>query len=243
MHPQDARLFGPAARPALRAATRELSWLLGRGYASASSLKLVGDRHALVQRQRAAVGRCACGDDVVEARAAGRVAEDALRGETLYIDGFNVLTTLEVALSGGVVLVARDQTLRDVAGVHGSYRKVQETRPALSLLAQCTRGLRLKRCVWLLDRPVSNSGRLRALLLELGAAWQLPWEVVLEHDPDATLVRTRDIIATADGPVLQRAQRWFNLARTVVERAIPDAYVVDLSDAGDDVDAGPGART
>ncbi len=46
-HPEDRRLFAPEALPRLRAAAGDLSWLLSRGYAPESSLKLVGDRYAL----------------------------------------------------------------------------------------------------------------------------------------------------------------------------------------------------
>jgi Protein of unknown function (DUF434) len=53
-HPVDAQLFAPENWPQLQAAVADLSWLLGRGYASVASLKLVGDRYRLDQRQRAA---------------------------------------------------------------------------------------------------------------------------------------------------------------------------------------------
>ena len=56
-HPDDLRLFGADALPALRTAAVELAWLLMRGYAHESSLKLVGDRHGLESRQRLAVSR------------------------------------------------------------------------------------------------------------------------------------------------------------------------------------------
>ena len=59
-HPEDAELFATAAIPALRAAAADLTWLLDRGYAVSSSLKLVGDRHYLAVRQRVAVARCVC---------------------------------------------------------------------------------------------------------------------------------------------------------------------------------------
>ncbi len=62
-HPEDTQLFAPEYWPRLREATRDLSWLLSRGYASPSALKLVGDRYSLNVRQRIAVARCACGED------------------------------------------------------------------------------------------------------------------------------------------------------------------------------------
>ena len=110
-------------------AVADLSWLLSRGYAVVSALKLAGDRWRLTERQRQAVRRAACSDQARERRRAHQVAPADLSGQVLLIDGFNVLTTIEAALGGAVVLVCRDQTCRDIAGLHGSYRKVAETEP------------------------------------------------------------------------------------------------------------------
>ncbi|MGZ3397481.1 MAG: DUF434 domain-containing protein, partial [Isosphaeraceae bacterium] len=55
--PRDGEAFGPSAVPALRGAVSDLSWLLGRGYAIVSAVKLVGDRWSLTERQRLAVRR------------------------------------------------------------------------------------------------------------------------------------------------------------------------------------------
>ena len=85
------------------------------------------------------------------------------------IDGFNVLTTVEAALGGAVVLVCRDTTCRDIAGIHGSYRKVAETLPALDRLATVLERLGVHQCHWLFDRPVSNSGRIRGIVFETAA--------------------------------------------------------------------------
>jgi len=59
-HPKDKDLFGPDALMELRAATRDLCWLMTLGYATVSSLKLVGDRYWLTERQRRAVLRSSC---------------------------------------------------------------------------------------------------------------------------------------------------------------------------------------
>lgn len=137
-HPEDARLFAPSAWPSLRHAAADLCWLLSRDYAVPSALQLVGDRHQLAVRQRAAVARCACSDASRAQRMARQVAAERLAGQALWLDGYNVLTTVEVALGGGVILSAWDQTYRDIAGMHGTYRKVAETLPALELLGRVT---------------------------------------------------------------------------------------------------------
>jgi hypothetical protein len=53
---------------------------------------------------------------------------------TVLIDGFNTFITLEVALSGSLVLQCADGTLRDLAGLHGSFRIVDKTVAAVDLV-------------------------------------------------------------------------------------------------------------
>ena len=222
--PEDGRDFGPSAVPPLRAAAGDLAWLLSRGYAEASSLKLVGDRHRLVERQRTAVLRSSCPDEALARRRERCLGADDLRGRSLRVDGFNLILTLESALGGGVVLGGRDGSYRDLAGVHGTYRRVAETQPALELAATWLRARGVAGCHWLLDAPVSNSGRLAALIRAADPTWTA--EVV--PDPDRALARPGDPIATADAGILDRCGAWVALSRRIVDDAIPGAFVVDL---------------
>jgi len=177
--------------------------------------------------------RCACSDTALHDRTARQIPGDALRGASLLIDGYNVLTTMEAALGGGVILHARDGCYRDMASMHGSYRKVAETIPALEHLADALLALGASHATWLLDAPVSNSGRLRQVMQELAAArgWDFTIEIV--PDPDAVLTRSEEIVATADAAILDRCGRWFNLARYAVDRAGLTKSVVDLRDVSE----------
>jgi hypothetical protein len=226
--PRDSPAFDPPAWPALRAAVADLSWLLEREYAPTSSLKLVGDRYALTDRQRMAVMRSSCSDAALQHRREQQQSASALGGQPVVIDGFNVLTTIEAALGGGVILCGRDGVFRDLAGVHGTYRKVAETLPALRLVGEVLMTLGVARTRWLLDRPVSNSGRLKAMILEMAQEQGSAWEAELAFNPDALLSTSPDLVVTADSVILDRGPRWFNLARHVIERHIPTARVVDL---------------
>ena len=217
--PQDLAWFSPDARPDLAAAVADLSWLLSRGYAEPSSLKLVGDRYRLVERQRVAVLRSACSDESLARRHANRLSEP--RGP-LRIDGFNLILTLESALGGGVVIGGRDGCFRDLASVHGTYRRVEETQPALELAARWLTAWGVGPCTWFLDSPVSNSGRLAAMIRAMG------WEAEVVPDPDKILAIPGDPIATADAGILDRCGAWVNLARLLVEAGVPGAFVVDL---------------
>jgi len=227
--PRDGLAFGPTNQPALREAVADLSWLFGRGYAAVSALKLVGDRWSLTARQRQAVRRAACADEARERRLARLIAPDHAAGKDLVIDGFNVLTTIEAALGGAVVIVCRDTTCRDIAGIHGGYRKVAETEPALEQLIGVLTTLRVRRCRWLFDRPVSNSGRIRRLVQQKAADRSLDWSVELVDNPDHILTSSAEIVATADSAILDCGPRWINLARFTIETTCPQAMLVDLS--------------
>jgi hypothetical protein len=222
--PQDPTWFGATARAGLRAAVADLSWLLSRGYAVPSALHLVGDRYRLVERQRVAVLRSACSDAALASRRSRELDPRSIRGRPLRIDGLNLILTLESALGGGVVLGGRDGCYRDMASVHGTYRKVEETRPALDLAARWLAEWGVGPCTWLLDAPVSNSGRLAAMIRAAGPGWSA--EVV--PGPDALLVGPGAAAATADAGVLDRCAEWVSLARVLVEVSVPQAFVVDL---------------
>jgi hypothetical protein len=222
--PQDLIWFGVEARAGLRAAVADLSWLLSRGYALPSSLKLVGDRYRLVERQRVAVLRSACSDAALADRRSREIDPRSIWGRPLRIDGFNLILTLESALGGGAVLVGRDGCYRDMASMHGTYRKVEETRPAIDLAARWLAEWGVGPCTWLLDGPVSNSGRLAAMIRTVGLGWSA--EVI--PDPDVLLAAPDAVVATADAGVLDRCGEWVSLARALVEVGIPGAFVVDL---------------
>ena len=144
-----------------------------------------------------------------------------------------MLTTVEAALAGSVILAARDGAYRDMASMHGSYRRVTETRPALMLIGRTIKALGVSEAYWLLDRPVSNSGRLKQIILELAAEEDWPWNVELVPDPDAILADSDQIVATADSAILDRCRAWFNLAREIVSRHVPEAVVVDVGESSE----------
>jgi hypothetical protein len=212
----------------------DLCWLLDRGYAPRSALELVGNRQGLASRQRMALSRCACSLDAAQHRRQLELAPGAARGRELWLDGYNVLTVIESALAGGVVLLGRDGCCRDIAGIHRRYRKVNETIPALRLVGETTAAWGVTCCHWWLDKPVSNSGRLKALIIEAAAdaGWNMP--VDLAFNPDRVLRESEHIIATSDGAVLDRCRNWVNLAWEIIRERIPQKRLVDLS---------PGDRT
>lgn len=229
-HPSDPDLFGNTEVTRLRDSVFELSWLLSHGYVNPSALKLVGDRHHLTQRQRTAVMRSSCSEDSLHQRATRKVLDEQLTNASVVIDGFNLLTSIEAALSGGVILRCQDGVFRDMASMHGTYRTVYETEPALRLIGKTLQSFQVTHVHWWLDRPVSNSGRLASLIREIALTCQWSWTAELDINPDQRLVETTDaIVVSADSMVIENCSQWWPLANRVICREIADAWVLQLS--------------
>jgi hypothetical protein len=231
-HPADEELFGEDALPRLRSAVEDLSWLRNRDYAEASALKLVGDRYRLRTRQRVAVGRCACSDTAKTLRASKLYEPGAVMGRPLLIDGLNVITTIEVALSGGVLLLGRDGCLRDMASFHGSYRMVLESERAVAILVDVVEVMSPSETTVYIDRPVSNSGRLAELVRRTAAARSCRLEATTADRVDERLKASTAVVASADSAILDRCGPWLNLARIAVERLqaqLDPFWLLDLS--------------
>ena len=225
----DHRLFASDQLPKLRIAAADYCWLLDRDYAPKSALESVGNRYSLAARQRMAISRYACSAADAERRSQRCINLAHAHGRELWIDGYNVLTLIESALSGGVVLLCRDGCCRDIAGIHRRHRKVSETIPALQLVGEAVTAADVALSRWWLDKPVSNSGRLKRIIAEIVAAkgWKMEVEVVFS--PDHELSHTQNPIASSDGIVLDHCQSWVNLAREIITQQIPRANLVDLT--------------
>ena len=232
-HPEDAALFAPDQLRRLKEAQRDLSWLRTRGYAEVSATKLVGDRYQLRARQRVAVGRCACSDQKLKSRLSRLQSAEQVRGKDLLVDGLNVLTTIEVVLSKGVLLLGRDGCMRDMASFHGNYRLVDETGEAVAWLLASVSELAPATTSLLIDRPVSNSGRLARQIRDQAERDGIRLDVNVTEGVDEKLQKSEGIVATADSAILDLCGPWTNLARMTVERnreRISSLWLLELGD-------------
>ncbi len=220
--PKDTVEFGPKAADKLNAAAQELAFLLDRGYDTKSASTFVGNHHLLSERQRLALARITSPRAALTERKRLREAPEAL-----VLDGFNTIITLEVALSGSLLLEGMDGTIRDLAGLRGSYRIVDKTVRAVELLLARLEALGVKEALFYLDQQVSNSGRLRALLLDKAEYRPVQVQVELHPSVDGVLSRLENVVTT-DAIILDKCGSWYNLNRGIIEEAIPEAWVIQL---------------
>lgn len=225
---KDDEIFGPKWRPFFKQAVDDCCFLLTRGYAIKSVSQLVGNRYRLNSRQRHALRRMISSDQAVAARNEKGCTVEALRWARVEVDGFNLLILLENILSGAYIFKCRDGTYRDISSVHGSYKSVVKTEEAIHLVGDMLAVLQPASVKWYFDRPVSNSGQLKSLFLQISEAKGWNWEVELVFSPDKMLAGSSAIVITSDAWILDETSRWFNFGAYLIEKRGLAADVIDV---------------
>lgn len=218
---RDEILFGGVQREKILDAAVDARWLMDRGYGKDSAITFTGNHYMLTERQRTAMARSIMPESELKAR---KSKEQMTLGKEVLIDGLNTIITLETALSHSVVLRGDDGALRDVAGLHGTYRIIDKTATAIDLVLSELSELHVRKAVFLLDRPVSNSGSLKKLIIQRADGLDMEVEVILDDNPDNLMTGRTDVISS-DGPVLEKSAGWFNLSSRIVSKMIPQAWV------------------
>ena len=237
-NPKDYAAFAEKNIDNLKQAVSDLSWLLSNGYAQKSSLKLVGDRFSFIERQRRAINAASADRQSLELRKQNEISIAVKNFNfknpniSLIIDGYNLLITIECALSNAPLFVGLDGCMRDIASIHSTYRKVKETVPALELIGKGIEKLKIKETIWVLDSPISNSGRLKKVIEELAEQKRWNWRVILERYADKEIVELSQnpnhSVASCDAWITIHASNWVNLCSYIINNYIPSAWVVDF---------------
>lgn len=227
----DHLLFGtPEAQNNLLNALEDIYYLLSRNYPPKASLALVGNRYQLVQRQLQALQGMSCSAEEISNRKKKELSPAALKDQTILLDGFNILIILETALSGGFIFEGLDGCYRDIASVHGTYKKAQHTEDALVIIGNTLQQLQLKKVIWVFDAPISNSGKLKGACYELAEKHGFPWEIILDNHPDKYLIDSKGSVCSSDGWVLNECTAWFNLGAYIINN-ISDVKLFRVSSA------------
>ena len=223
--PTDERDFSGKMLPILRKSAEEVHYLINRGYPVTSTTRFIGDHYQLSERQRLALARTISSTDSIKARKSRQVND--ISGDTIYIDGFNVIIGLEIAYSQSMLFRCMDGTVRDLAGLHGTYRLIPQTDLAIKALLEALSDLEVSKAVIYLDKPVSNSGRLKQRIFEFSD--NVPFELeVLTEDAVDSILKTKPLIASADAIILDECDKWFNLNRYIVDNYIGSYPYIDI---------------
>ncbi|EGW21036.1 protein of unknown function DUF434 [Methylobacter tundripaludum SV96] len=230
MHLNDQALFSGEPLLRLRDAVYEFCWLLNRGYARHSVMQLVGDHHQLVKRQRLAISRAACSNTSRELRKTTCLQIEQIKDRQLVIDGFNLIISVETAMAGGLLLRCCDGCIRDIAGIHGTYRLVHETRQAIELIGNVLQAFSPASVLWLFDKPVSNSGRLAEMVRDIATVHHWNWQAELIDNPDQVIRNSGKVAITSDSAILDGGVQWVNLGAYLTTNHFHESWLIDFSD-------------
>lgn len=222
--PSDEKEFKDVTLKTLKAAGEDLFYLLNRGYKIKGASTLIGNHYMLSERQRLALARTISPQEDLRIR---QEKECLIPPQGVAIDGFNTIITLEVALSDSLLIKGMDGTIRDLAGLRGTYRLIDKTPLAIELLLETLQQNQVKKAQIFLDAPVSNSGRLKSLILELAVAYSLQVQVEVISEVDSILSTMSGVI-TSDAIILNHCNSWWNLGKEIIENKLPNSWLVDF---------------
>ena len=184
--PEDERNFSPEALGTMRTASRHITYLINEGYDLKQASTFVGNHFLLSERQRLAIMRSVATNQQLAER-----------------KGFNTIITLEVMLSDSILLDCMDGTIRDLAALRGTYRLIPETSEAIRLMFDVLLHTGVSKINILLDQPVSNSGRLKALIADIAESggYSFDLDIQILRDVDRTLY-DKELVITSDSIIL-----------------------------------------
>lgn len=229
----DEKEFGEEALEILKEAGRDLYYLINRGYHIKGASTFIGNHFMLSERQRLALVRSISTEKMLSLRKSKEIITD-LEGSTVYIDGFNTIITLEIAFSGSTLLKCMDGTIRDLAGLRGTYRLIDKTDHAITEIGRALDEKKIKKAVFYLDAPVSNSGRLKQRICDLLESANFEVQVEIINNVDSVLEKL-DHVITGDAIILDKCISWFNLTRIIIENTIGEYPYVDFCINGQNV--------
>ena len=227
--PEDERNFTPEAIRTMQKASCHVRYLINEGYDLKQASTFVGNHFMLSERQRLAIMRSLATDEQLAGRKDKQVQIFDLEGKEVWIDGFNTVITLEVMLCEGILFECMDGTIRDLAALRGTYRLIPETSEAVRTMLQTLQEARISKATILLDEPVSNSGRLKALIADIGEEFAFGLDIQILRDVDRSLYGRENVI-TSDSVILDHCVSWVNLAAECLKET--GAQCVRLWDDG-----------
>lgn len=225
--PSDEKEFGSEAIDKLLKAGQDLKYLLNQGYGIKGASTFVGNHYLLSERQRLALARAISPNESIEKRKNKEVREIS-EGSVVNIDGFNTIITLEVALSNSLLLKCMDGTIRDLAALRGTYRLIDKTDTAITMIGNTLEKNKIGKAVFYLDAPVSNSGRLKQRITEILSQFNFEVQTEVINNVDSVLEKLDNVI-TSDAIILDKCKSWINLNASIMSEINMKYPYIDFS--------------
>lgn len=200
-------------------ALEEARYLLDRGYPKDSAVGFVSNHHRLAEKERFILMRVVVRSDLAWARRFKLLDLEDLRGQSISIDGYNVIITTESVLGGYPVYLCDDGLLRDSRGIFRSFKASSLTAIALNWILDLLASAGPARTEVLLDQQMSRSGELAEMVREMMAERQLCGVARTARNVDHLLKAANRIILTSDGNVIDSVDYIMDLPAEIGRRS------------------------
>jgi len=201
----------------LRQAALDFRYLQHRGYNRDNSLSLVTDRYLLTREEKLVLYRAIYPPQITDNRRSKLLRHSDLKEQSLAIDGYNVLITLESLLLDRLLIQCDDGLIRDIASVHRNYKLSDNSSEALKLLVKKIHHLKPKESLFFYDSPVSKSGEIAALTRKLLQDYQIEGTAKTSPQVDSSLIKSEGVVVTSDSVIIDRSERIFDLAGYIIQ--------------------------
>ena len=210
----------------LHEAAIDFRYLLNRDYPRKASLELVGNRHQLTFDERHLLHRGVFSRDDAKKRLKKKVSLQKISGQELAIDGYNVVITIEAALSGRPLILGDDGFLRDISGLSGNFKMTRRTEESLRLIYALLKERKPRRTMFLFDAPISKSGRLAQEVRRHLQEMAIPGDAEAVRVPEDILIGFPGIVATSDTAIIDQTARIVDLAGFLIRQRVPSAPIL-----------------
>ena len=221
-----SELKAPLEDQDLQEAARDFRYLLNRGYPRKRALELVGNRYQLSLNERHLLHRGVFSESDSTSRRQKVFPVKNLRNKKLAIDGHNVLITIEAGLAARPLVLADDGFVRDISGASGNFKRTSVTDVALQIILDVLKKTNPRHILFLLDAPISHSGKLAEEIRRQLERWNLPGDALAIKVPEELLIGFPGIISTSDTAIIDRSIRVADLAGFIIRRNVKPASML-----------------
>jgi hypothetical protein len=199
----------------LEHAAADIRYLLDRGYPPGGAVAFVCNHYRLNDDARFLLSRAVFSTSVAEKRRWKFLPCGEIKGNKIFIDGYNIIIGMESVLNKEAFL-CDDTVIRDIKGIFRNYKASENTEEAVGFILQFLKENNPDYVCFILDSQISKSGLLAKLLREKISSSGLKGDAETSKHADYDLKNSNYIVASSDGVIIDAAEKVVNFLSCLV---------------------------
>ncbi len=200
----------------LKELAKDLRYLLNRGYHKKTSLNFLANRWQLNSLEREILTRAVFSRAEALSRKTKLARLKDIKKDHIFIDGHNVLITVESAIRGLPVFICDDGFVRDASKISRKFKATPTSLEALYLIVKALSHLPAAQITVYFDAPLSKSGELAAKMRSFFKNFGLSADALAVPSADLWLKNAK-IIATSDSALIEVVDKVFDLGAYAIK--------------------------